>query len=256
MYTDLFSCKGKVAVVVGGAGLIGREVVKGLNDFGAKVYIADINQDKSSRAIKRSQVKCIHLDISSEDSVKQAFAGINKENKKIDILINCAYPKTADWGAKFENVPFESWKENLNNHLGGYFLCCRQAAEIMKQQKSGSIINFASIYGIAAPDFNIYTGTRMTMPAAYPSIKSGIIALTKYIAAYYAKFNVRANVISPGGIFNNQDKRFVKQYSRKTPLGRMGIPGDIVGAVIFLASGASSYLTGHNLIIDGGWTIS
>lgn len=255
-YKNLFSCKGKVAVVTGGLGLIGKKIVKGLHNAGAKVYIADIKKEGFSKIAKKRGVKYISMDVTLEDSVKKAFKQIRKENNKIDILVNCAYPRTKDWAVKFENVPFDSWKDNVNNHLGGYFLCCRQAAEIMKMQKSGSIINFGSIYGMVAPDFGVYAGTEMTMPAAYAAIKAGVIALTKYIAVYYARFNIRANVISPGGIFNNQDKRFVKQYSGKTPLGRMGYPEDIIGAAIFLASGASEYLTGHNLVIDGGWTIS
>ena len=124
----------------------------------------------------------------------------------------------------------------------------------MKQQGGGTIINLASIYGGVAPDFSMYEGTEMTMPAAYSAIKGGIIALTKYIATYYARYQVRANVISPGGIFDNQQQAFVEKYSEKTPLGRMGTPFDVAGAVVFLASDASSYITGQNLIIDGGWT--
>ncbi|MEK7333547.1 MAG: SDR family oxidoreductase, partial [Nitrospirota bacterium] len=118
----------------------------------------------------------------------------------------------------------------------------------------GTIINLASIYGVVAPDFSIYEGTEMTMPVAYSAIKGGIIALTRYIATYYAKYNVRANTVSPGGIFDNQQETFVKRYSDKTPLGRMGSPSEVTGAVVFLASEAASYITGQNLIVDGGWT--
>ena len=131
---------------------------------------------------------------------------------------------------------------------------CKEAAKIMKDHGGGSIINMASIYGVVAPDFSIYEGTEMTMPVAYASIKAGIIAMTKYIATYFGADNIRANTISPGGIYDNQAPSFVAEYSRKTPIGRMGKPSDIVGAVIYLASDASSYVTGHNLIIDGGWT--
>jgi NAD(P)-dependent dehydrogenase (short-subunit alcohol dehydrogenase family) len=125
---------------------------------------------------------------------------------------------------------------------------------IMKKHGGGSIINLASIYGIVAPDFSIYEGTELTMPVAYASIKAGIIALTKYIATYFGHDNIRANTVSPGGIYDNQPPSFVDKYSRKTPLGRMGNPSEIVGAVIYLASDASSFVTGHNLTVDGGWT--
>lgn len=253
-YTDLFSCKDKVAVVTGGAGLLGREVVKGLIDFGALVYVADINFDKTNELAKKKKIQFIELDITSEDSVKKAFKVILQKNNKIDILVNSAYPRTEDWGLKIEQIPFTSWTANVNNHLGGYFLCCQIAAEKMKEAGNGSIINMASIYGVCGPDFSIYKGTAMTMPAAYSAIKGGLITFTKYLATYYADKNVRVNSISPGGIYDKQPLSFVEKYSKKTPLGRMADPNEIVGGVIYLASDASSYVTGYNLIIDGGWT--
>jgi len=253
-YSKLFELRKKIVVVVGGAGLIGSEIVEGLSDFGAKVYIADTSK-KNAEKIKAKGVKFIYLDIASEVSVNKALSGIYKEAKKIDVLINCAYPASKDWGLKLEDVSFDSWKENVNNHLGGYFLCSKVAADLMKKNKKGIIINFASIYGVVAPDFGIYQGTKMTMPVAYSAIKGGIISFTKYLATYYAKFNIRANVISPGGVFNGQDSTFVKKYAKKTPLNRMADPKDIVGAAIFLASDASSYVTGQNLIVDGGWSV-
>ncbi|RJQ53087.1 MAG: SDR family oxidoreductase [Nitrospiraceae bacterium] len=252
-YRDLFSCENKVAVVTGGAGLIGREIALGLYNFGAEVYVADINR-ANAEGILNEKTGFLQLDITSEDGINRAFSQAIREKGRIDIVVNCAYPRTEDWGEKFENIKFTSWKDNVNNHLGGIFLCCRSAAEQMKKQGGGVIINLASIYGISAPDFSIYEGTDMTMPAAYSAIKGGIITLTKYIAAYYGRHNVRANAISPGGIYDRQPEAFVKKYSAKTPLGRMGAPQEIVGAVIYLASEASSYVTGENLLIDGGWT--
>ena len=254
MYKKLFSCENKVAVVTGGCGLIGREIVKGLSEYGAKVYIADINEEMARELINHEDIKFVYMDITSEDSVKEAIAKKIINDDGIDIWVNSAYPKTKDWGLKLENIPFDSWKENLNHHLGGYFLCCQKVAEIMKNQGRGSIINLSSIYGVVAPDFSVYQDTDMTMPAAYSAIKAGIISITKYIAAYHGRFNVRANSISPGGIFDNQACSFVKKYSEKTMLGRMASPNEVVGAVIFLASDASSYVTGANLIVDGGWT--
>ena len=254
MYRNLFSCKDKVALVTGGLGLIGKEIVRGLNDFGASVCIADINEHPMKGLKNPTAVNFQNLDITSEDSIRQTLEAVIRQYKKIDILVNCAYPRTGDWGARCEDVSFDSWKMNVNSHLGGYFLCCQKVAEQMKLQGGGSIINFASIYGIVAPDFSIYEGTPMTMPVAYSAIKGGVIAFSKYMASYYAKHNIRVNCVSPGGIFDKQPDSFVEKYIAKTPLGRMGTPEDIVGAVLYLASDASLYVTGHNLIVDGGWT--
>jgi NAD(P)-dependent dehydrogenase (short-subunit alcohol dehydrogenase family) len=138
--------------------------------------------------------------------------------------------------------------------LNGYFLSCKQVANQMKKQRKGVIINLGSIYGTVGPDFSIYKGTNLTMPAAYSAIKGGINAFTRYFATYFGKYGIRANVVCPGGIFDNQPKEFVKNYEQKTPLNRMGVPDDVVGAVIFLASDAASYITGQVLMIDGGWT--
>lgn len=255
MYINLFSCKRKIAVVTGGYGLIGKEIVRGLFEFGAKVYIGDTKKESAGKIIKDDRIKYVYLDITLEDSVMEAISKIVQDDGRIDILVNSAYPKSKDWGVKFERVKFDSWKSNMNSHLGGYFLCCQQVAEQMKRQGGGVIINLASIYGVSAPVFSIYEGTEMTMPVAYSAIKAGIIALTKYIATYYGKYNIRANAISPGGIFDNQPKSFVEKYSDKTPLGRMGTPKEIASVVIFLASDGSSYITGQNLLVDGGWTV-
>ena len=254
MYRSLFSCKDKVALVTGGLGLIGKEIVRGLNDYGALVCIADISEHQMKGLKKLTPVNFQPLDITSDDSIHQALEAIIKQYKKIDILVNCAYPRTGDWGTRCENVNFDSWKINVNSHLGGYFLCCQKVAEQMKLQGGGSIINIASIYGVVAPDFSIYEGTSMTMPVAYSAIKGGVIAFSKYMASYYAKDNIRVNCVSPGGVFDKQPDSFVEKYVAKTPLGRMGTPKDIVGAVLYLASDASLYVTGHNLIVDGGWT--
>lgn len=254
MYRTLFSCKDKVALVTGGLGLLGREIVRGLSDSGASVCVADINVHQMKGLENLAAVNFQQLDIMSEDSIHQTIEASIKQYKKIDILVNCAYPRTDDWGTRCENVSFNSWKMNVNSHLGGYFLCCKKVAEQMKLRGVGSIINFASIYGVVAPDFSIYEGTPMTMPVAYSVIKGGIIALSKYLATYYAKDNIRVNCISPGGILDQQPDSFVEKYIKKTPLGRMGTPKDIVGAVLYLASDASLYVTGHNLIVDGGWT--
>ncbi|MFA7254799.1 MAG: oxidoreductase [Candidatus Omnitrophota bacterium] len=253
-YKNIFKLEGKTVMLTGGSGLIGSEIAKALADSGATVYIADTDRPLVKELNDIRSVKYVPLDITSESSVESAIKSVLMASVKIDVLVNCAYPRTADWGLKFEKVPFDSWKQNLNDHLGGYFLTCQKVAERMKNDGGGSIINVASIYGIVAPDFSIYEGTEMTMPAAYAAIKGGVIALTKYMATWYGAFKVRVNAVSPGGIFDDQPASFVEKYAERTPMGRMGLPGEIVGAVIYLASDASSYVTGQNIVVDGGWT--
>ena len=180
---------------------------------------------------------------------------IVKRQGRIDVWINNAYPRTSDWHLPFDKIPFASWQKNINDHLNGYCWCAREVAEEMKSHGSGSIINIASIYGIVGPDFSIYEGTQMTMPAAYAAIKGGIVQFTRYLASWYGSSGVRVNTISPGGIEADQPKSFKEKYIARTPLRRMGTPEDISGAALFLASDASSYMTGHNLVIDGGWSI-
>lgn len=253
-YKNIFRLDGKAVMLTGGSGLIGSEIAQALVDSGATVYIVDTDRPKVKELNENPSVKYVSMDITSESSVESAIQNILSASGRLDVLINCAYPRTKDWGLKFEKVPFDSWKQNLNGHLGGYFLTCQKIAEQMKKGGGGSIINIGSIYGIVAPDFSIYEGTEMTTPAAYAAIKGGVIALTKYMATWYGAFKIRVNAVSPGGIFDHQPKAFVEKYSQKTPLGRMGLPGEIAGAVIYLASDASSYVTGQNIVVDGGWT--
>jgi len=254
-YPNQFSLKGKTAVVTGGAGLIGKPVSIGLAQAGAKVYVADISKKAAKELVKKNEnLDWIELDITNEKSVNSCIKTIVNKHKKIDIWVNCAYPRTIDWGNKFEDIKFESWKKNVDMHLNGYFLCCQKIAEQMKKQKKGSIINFSSIYGVVGPDFSVYDKTKITMPAAYSAIKGGVNTFTKYLATYYGKYGIRVNAVCPGGIFDNQPKKFIKKYEEKTPLKRMGKPDDIVGSVIFLASDASAYVTGHLLMVDGGWS--
>lgn len=258
--SSLFDLKGKVVVVTGGAGLLGRAFVESLASSGASVYLADVNDDHGGKVAhemkdKGCRVEYVNLDITSEASVSGVIEDIVKKEGTIDGWVNNAYPRTADWGALFENIPFASWQKNVDGQLNGCFLCCQKVSEIMKEKKTGSIINVASTYGIVGPDFTVYDGTNMTMPAAYSAIKGGIINFTKYLASYLGKHNVRVNAVSPGGIFDNQPESFVKNYCKKVPLKRMGRPDDIAGSVVFLISDAARYVTGHNLVVDGGWTI-
>lgn len=256
---DMFNLEGRVAVVTGGGGLIGYVLAQGLATFGAYTFIADIDAATAERCAadltaKGLQCSAIALDILDVTSVSAAIAEVVSKAGSLDIWVNSAYPKTKDWGRIFEEVSIDSWRTAVDSQMTSYCLCCREAAAAMRPQKRGSIINLGSTYGMVGPDFSIYEGTALTMPAAYAAIKGGIINFTRYLASYYAKDGIRFNCISPGGVENNQVPSFVEKYVAKTLLGRMAQPSDIAGAAVFLASDASAYVTGHNLVVDGGWT--
>jgi len=258
-YKELFNLSNKVSVVTGGAGLIGKEICMALSQTGATVYVAEIDERKTAKMISdlRSQnlnLKFLKLDITSENSIQYAVNKVIKEKKKIDIFINCAYPGLEDQEAEFEDLKSSFLKKNIDAHLVGYMLCCQKALKKMKKQKSGVLINMGSIYGVVGPNFSVYNKTKMTMPAAYAAIKGGIVNFSRYLSTCYAKYNIRINVVCPGGVFNNQNQKFVDAYKKLTPLGRMATPKDVAGPVLFLCSDAASYITGHVLMVDGGWT--
>ncbi len=259
IWPDNFILEDKTAVVTGGAGLIGKEIVKALAEAKADVIIGDIDT-KSGRELERKlsedglEVYFMNLDINDQQSIQGVIDSVEEKYGSIDIWINCAYPRTDDWGKKFEDISYGSLEKNVDMHLNGYFLCCQKVAEYMKMKEKGVIINFSSIYGVVGPRFDIYEGTDMTMPAPYSMIKGGIIGFTKYLATYYAKHNIRVNAVCPGGVYDGQEESFVKKYSENTPMGRMAKPEEIAGPVLFLCSESASYITGEVLMIDGGWT--
>lgn len=241
--------QGKIIIVTGGKGLLGSAIVRHCRDAGADVYSAEISTKGSEDAWS------LPLDIGDEASIQRCIETVFAKHGRIDGLVNCAYPRTDDWRLTFEEVPAESFRKNLDMHLTGYILCCRAVLEKMKAQKTGSVINVASIYGMVAPDFSLYEGTSITTsPAAYAAIKGGLIQMTRYLASYYGRYGIRVNAISPGGVFDSHPKEFERKYSARTMLGRMAEPDDIAPGAVYLLSDASSYITGHNLVIDGGWT--
>lgn len=238
----------KIIVVTGGNGLLGRDIIAAVLAEGAFCINIDINHDTSADL---SSLKC---DITNATSVTDAVELIVNKYGRIDGLVNNAYPRTSDWGNKFENIEYASWQKNVDWQLNTYFLFSQTVSKYMAEKGSGSIINMTSIYGVVGPDFTVYDGTSMTMPAAYAAIKGGLINFTRYLAAYLGPENVRVNAISPGGIFDNQNQVFVDNYVRKVPMRRMGLPEDISPSVVFLLSDEARYITGQNLIVDGGWT--
>jgi len=238
----------KIIIVTGGNGLLGSAIVANIREEGAFCINLDINHDTSS------DLSSIWCDITDTNSINGTIELIINKFNRIDGLVNNAYPRTEDWGIKFENIDYKSWKFNVDWQLNSHFYITQEVSKYMVNQRSGSIVNMASIYGIVGPDFTVYEGTEMTMPAAYSAIKGAIINFSRYLAAYLGPSGVRVNTVSPGGIFDNQNLLFVNNYNKKVPLRRMGYPKDISPSVSFLLSNESNYITGQNLIIDGGWT--
>jgi len=257
IFPDKFQLTGRTAVVTGGAGLIGRAICRALSEAGARIFIAEVDMNAAGRLsqdIRMAGLKAetIKMDITSADSVKTSISQITEQTTAIDIWINNAYPRTADWGNKFEDVSMDSLRKNVDMHMNGYFFCSQQVLELMKTKKQGVLINIASHYGVLGPNFSIYEGTSMTMPAAYALIKGGIVNFSKYLATYYAPYNIRVNAVCPGGVFDNQPPEFVEKYIKLTPLNRMARPEDIAGTVLFLCSDAAAYITGQVVMVDGG----
>lgn len=240
--------KDKIVIVTGGSGLIGRAIVKDIQRKGGFSINVDLSTEHD---IERGTVKA---DITDDKSIHNAIESIICKYGRIDGLVNCAYPRTPDWGAKFESINPASWRLNVDMQMNSCFVACQNALKYMHNQKKGSIVNIASIYGVVGNDFTLYEDYGGTSPAAYAAIKGGIINFTRYLASYYGKDNIRINCVSPGGIFDNQPPSFVKKYEEKVPMKRMGKPEDIAPAVSFLLSDEAKYITGQNLIIDGGWT--
>ncbi len=251
-----FRLDGKTAVVSGGLGLIGSAIASALSAAGARVVLVDKaarGGSEFANALGRgAQFK--RADLSVPAKVPALVAALDRQFKGIAIWVNCAYPRTADWGVKPERDKAKSWQQNVDMQMVASCLAADHVAQKMAKRGGGSIINLASIYGVVGPDFGIYDGTEMTTPAAYSAIKGGIISHTRYLASYYGPRGVRVNVICPGGIAAGQPKGFVAQYKKRTALRRMAEASELGPPAVFLASNASSYVTGATLMVDGGWT--
>jgi 2-deoxy-D-gluconate 3-dehydrogenase len=269
---DKFSLKGRVAVVTGGGGQLGFEFCKTLAEAGAAVVAADLNMELAEKTASRLKeagyaASAFPLDVTRLDSTRELVAETVRQFRRLDILVNSAAldPKfDPDAAAKgiapgaFEDYPLDQWNAALNVNLTGMFLATQACVkQMIAQGKKGSIINICSTYGLNGPDQRIYIkdGKRVAFkPVYYTVTKAGVLGFTKYLAAYYAGTEIRVNALTPGGVFNNHEEYFVKNYSAKTILGRMANKDEMNGALLFLASDASSYMTGNNVIVDGGWT--
>ena len=264
--SELFSLANKVVVVTGGAGLLGQVFCQALVDVGADVAIVDLDLASAETVAQRinksdeQRVIAFGSDITSPESVTQMVANVVKQLGRIDVLVNNAASKGSSLDAffeSFEDYSLKTWREVMSVNIDGLFLVAQAVGKQMKKQGGGSIIQTSSIYGVVAPDQRIYEGSEyngrpINTPAVYSASKSAVNGLTNYLATYWASSKIRVNSLTPGGIASGQNSEFKKNYSNRVPLGRMGEASELVGALIYLASDASSYVTGQNLIVDGG----
>lgn len=266
-YKDLFNLKNKTAIVTGGLGILGKRFCMGLAEFGANVVVVDLDE-KETKKFAKELTECygnrsigIDCDVSSSEDVKHMVRRVMDEFDEINILHNNAASKSDNLNAffaPFEEYSLDEWRNIMSVNLDGMFLVAQAIGSQMVQQgKGGSIIQTSSIYGMLSPDHRIYEGSyylnrKINTPAVYTASKAAIIGLSKYLAAYWADKKIRVNTLILGGNESGQNDIFKKNYSARIPLGRMGKPDEMVAALIFLASEASSYITGQNIIIDGG----
>ncbi len=268
---SLFDLRGRVAVVTGGGGLLGAEFCRTLAGAGARLIVADINMEAASAVAESLNAQgrealAIACDVTDPQAVKDMVAQTLAAFGRLDILVNSAAldPKFDPLGREeregqgaFEEFPLQAWEQALAVNLTGVFLCCQAAVRAMLAQGSGVIVNLSSIYGLVGPDQRLYL--RPDHPPTYKPVyysvtKAGILGLTRYLATYYAGRNIRVNALTPGGVYNEHDEAFLRSYSARAVLGRMAQKDELNGALLFLVSDASSYMTGANLVVDGGWT--
>jgi NAD(P)-dependent dehydrogenase (short-subunit alcohol dehydrogenase family) len=264
---DLFSLAGKVVVLTGAGGLLGRRHVVALAGAGASVVAADLDEAtcKDALAAVDGEHLVVATDVTDPVSVAaladQTFAAFGR----VDALVNNAAvndmfenPALAAELSRFEAYPLAAWQRSLEVNVTGTFLTSQAVGSKMAETGGGSIVNIASTYGMVGPDQSIYRrndgSQAFHKSPAYPTTKGAVLSFTRYLAAYWGARGVRVNALSPGGVENGQDEEFVRRYSARTPLGRMAAPDDYAGALVFLCSDASAYMTGANLVVDGGWT--
>ncbi len=266
---DKFSLKDHTAIVTGGAGLLGKEFCRTLAQAGALVVVADLNENAaqlvSDMLKQEGLLSCaMGVDVTNPESVRGMVSAALDSSGRVDVLVNSAAmdPKfdssqPGQHNNSFEDYPVDAWRQALDVNLTGMFLCCQAVSRPMVAQNYGSIINICSTYGLVGPDQRIYERPGQPpqfKPAFYSVTKAGVLGMTRYLATYFSGKNVRANALTPGGVYNNHDELFTTNYSARTVIGRMAKRDEMNGALLFLASDASSYMTGSNVVVDGGWT--
>ena len=256
---DFLKIKQKKIFVVGGSGLLGSEICNLLSGYQSHVYNLDIKTNK----ILDKKIKYLKFDVSKKNRIEKKLKYFFKKFGSPDCLINCSYPTSKSWSSSsFQKVTQRNINDNLSLHLNSYIWIARICAEEMKNKKiKGSIIQFGSHYGVIGQSTNIYNGTKMNENMIYSAIKGGIINNVRQMSSHYGRYGIRVNSICPAGIEghvkgkkNKQPKKFISNYIRRTPLGRLAKSNEISPAVAFLVSDASSYITGITLMVDGGWT--
>jgi len=262
--SELMSLKGRVAVITGGAGHIGTAMADTLAELGADIVIVDISFESCSSVCeqisKNYNIDTLPLaaDLAHEEQIRMIPQDVTDKFNRLDILINCAaFVGTSNlpgWVVPFEDQSADTWKQALNVNLTAPFILTQACTSALRDSDNGSVINIVSTYGLVGPDMRLYKGTNMGNPAAYASSKGGLLQLTRWLSTVLAP-DIRVNAISPSGIWRNQPEEFHNRYKERIPLRRMATEEDLKGAVAYLASDLSSYVTGHNLVVDGGWTI-
>lgn len=257
---ELFGLDGEVAVIAGGAGRIGRVLARAMASAGAKVAILDLadHAPQLAEELEREaaqRVAAIRCDLTNAEALATARSQIERDLGAPSVLINCAqFRGQGFYSSAPENYPREAWDRVIEANLTAVHLACQVFGGGMAARGAGRIINFSSTYGVVSADPRIYGDSGVNSPIAYGVSKAGVIGLTRYLAIHWAKQGVRVNCLVPGGVFDGQGNEFVQNYEARTPLGRMASADDYRGAVLFLASRASDYMTGAVLTVDGGWT--
>lgn len=255
----LFGLTGKIAVVTGGAGLYGYAISEALCEAGATVIVASRSDgafmEKCAGLVGRYPIFHRRLDMTDPGSVGALIAGIREEYGRLDILVNNAV--TTPFGKSLHDTEPADWTSCFENNAVSLLTLCQRAADVMREQKSGVILNISSIWGTVSPDYGAYAEAGQSPnPIAYSFLKGGVNMLTRALASQLAPYGIRVNAVSPGGIADDTDTEIYREiYRKKTPLGRWAEPEDIKGAIVYLCSDAASYVTGENLVIDGGYTI-
>ena len=247
-----------VVLVTGAAGRLGSEFSKAICKAGGKVVLVDVNKDNLTRLCKElpsNQVFFAKSNGGSAEEIDNVISEAKLRFGKIDAAIHAAYPRSKGWGTKFEEISETHLNEDLSNHLGGAIIFSQRILDFFKMQGYGNLIHISSIMGVANPKFENYEGTSMVSPIEYTAIKSGLIAITKYLAKYYKGNGIRVNCVSPGGILDGQPKLFLEKYRASCNAKGMLDANDITGAILYLLSDASSFMTGQNIIVDDGWSL-
>lgn len=261
---ELMNLSGRVALITGGAGNIGRAIAEGLAELGSNIVLLDINKANLEQAKLQIQsrynvdVLPILINMENSSEIESVPSIVEGKFERLDIIVNNAAfvgdSGLTGWVTEFEKQELETWRRAIEVNLTAPFALIQSCAYLLKKSQTASVINIGSIYGLVGPDLSLYEDTSMGNPAAYAASKGGLTQLTRWLSTVMAP-NVRVNTLTPGGVSRNQPKNFSEKFTNKTPLARMATEEDFKGAVVYLASDLSAYVTGQNIIVDGGWTI-